>query len=205
MSEVCRICGSDTVDEARLFDPQSIFNNDNSLYNLIRPCNCRGEFSYVHNVCLSNWIEGTRKENCDICLFKYKVQKVPRSVLDWLFDPKQAYKILSTIACVTFVYYVSFVSVLVCRLNSEEDGNIVLSSIMRIVVEYSSYIVAFGNTLALCFIIYKYAQDYRSTADYNYKIRVLENEKVLLRQTKKQQATLRSSGINQKSVQSCYT
>lgn len=46
--------------------------------NPIEPCNCRGSIGNVHLHCLEKWLSDKRSTKCEICLFEYKVEWVPK-------------------------------------------------------------------------------------------------------------------------------
>ncbi|XP_074603029.1 E3 ubiquitin-protein ligase MARCHF4-like [Brevipalpus obovatus] len=83
--------------------------------SLITPCFCRGVFAYVHSSCLSDWIEESGLEKCDICQFDYVLSKTPKSVVQWLADEDGAMikQILSEIAVLFAIIYLILLSIIV--------------------------------------------------------------------------------------------
>lgn len=39
--------------------------------NLIQPCNCSGSTAHVHKKCLIQWLKVSKRQDCEICHFKY--------------------------------------------------------------------------------------------------------------------------------------
>lgn len=58
--------------------------------SLITPCDCKGVYAHSHAACLSEWLEATGSDHCDICRFKYKVVKRPMYLCDWVQDNNKA-------------------------------------------------------------------------------------------------------------------
>lgn len=52
--------------------------------DLIQPCDCKT--SYVHQECLMKWLNTSRRTNCEICLFDYKI-KLKKPLLLFSDDP----------------------------------------------------------------------------------------------------------------------
>lgn len=46
--------------------------------NPIEPCNCRGTIGKVHLDCLEKWLTDNSSTKCELCLFQYKVEQVPK-------------------------------------------------------------------------------------------------------------------------------
>ena len=53
--------------------------------DLIQPCDCKT--SYVHQECLLKWLNTSRRTNCEICLFDYKIKLKKPPVLLFSDDP----------------------------------------------------------------------------------------------------------------------
>lgn len=93
----CRIC---------LFGPKTSSISGNSTANLITPCNCQGKFAYVHQSCISRWVEITGHEFCDICRLKFIMTKKRKSFFEWLHEEFQDGKELAL--ALTVLLYSSF-------------------------------------------------------------------------------------------------
>lgn len=94
--DVCRICyqrefkfGLDGGQQCVLNPTISELLEPSINQHLIKPCNCRGSFAYVHQVCLANWLRVTKHKNCDICRFKFKLHYHRKSLHDWLVESKR--------------------------------------------------------------------------------------------------------------------
>lgn len=126
----CRICGSKWFNESGHADDLSdkiglyrVLKNDISVDRLIRPCECRGVFEFAHKICLSNWIETSKHEYCDICRFKYNIRTYDRSFFEWLSETQQVKSIFRVICWCTLVYYISSLGIL--NYQSHRTGSII--------------------------------------------------------------------------------
>ena len=77
---------------------------------LITPCNCRGIFAYAHEKCLDEWLEFTQSTECDICQFKYIVEKRKKSVLNWLLDEGKLFKYFDDARKYSFTLYTCLIA-----------------------------------------------------------------------------------------------
>ena len=85
-SETCRIC-LETVSPTMLADSQVIYQSpEPELGRLLRPCQCRGSSSYVHEGCLRLWRIEAKEEKrywrCPTCGYHYQLQQ-PR-LASWM-------------------------------------------------------------------------------------------------------------------------
>lgn len=152
---------------------------------LIRPCECRGEFAYAHRVCLSNWIETTRHEYCDICRLKYDIAVYDRSIFDWIFETQQIEKTLRVSCIALLVYYLGALGILIPKCNSS----------LYIAVKASAYIWIVMCTI--CMAIYWYLEllAFLSWRKENKKIVVNENKHPQLESKIRPKDVLKSSGF----------
>lgn len=79
---------------------------------LIRPCNCCGTFSFVHERCLSHWLEITNNQHCDVCSFRFITQRSPMTFLDYLYSEQEefgdVYLMLFALAFSLYVLSIGF-------------------------------------------------------------------------------------------------
>ncbi|XP_077564791.1 E3 ubiquitin-protein ligase MARCHF2-like [Haemaphysalis longicornis] len=55
--------------------------------SLLTPCNCRGTIGFVHKACLEEWLSRRNTDECNICSYKFQVERTAKSLWDWLSDP----------------------------------------------------------------------------------------------------------------------
>lgn len=175
---VCRICGSlklnkayyalDMDNKLELYD---LLRRDGSLDQLIRPCECRGVFAYAHKVCLSNWIETTKHEYCDICNFKYNVSFIEKSIFDYIVDINQVEKTLKVAFLAVLVYYLSALGLLLTTLH-----NLRFYFFLKIIVKSTSYIWMVICTIALVINSIREYLNFNKWKQINKRVIVEENK-----------------------------
>lgn len=81
------------------------------IKSLIIPCECKGIYAYSHAICLSEWLELTGTEHCDICRYKYNISKRSKSLADWVHLHKSSYfsQPLTLILLLLFILFLAFV------------------------------------------------------------------------------------------------
>eukprot|EP01083_Nonionella_stella_P258428 883353_1 len=79
---ICRICrGNHTPDKP-----------------LYHPCLCSGSIKYIHEPCLSEWLQHSGANKCEVCQFEYQYN------LDWGSREKNA-KMINKVRKRDFIYY----------------------------------------------------------------------------------------------------
>lgn len=53
--------------------------SNESKEHLTNWCNCSGTMGLMHKSCLERWLSQSNSNNCEICKYEFKVEKVPRS------------------------------------------------------------------------------------------------------------------------------
>lgn len=197
-SNHCRICGSYKLNRfyhSRDLDSElsliQIIQHDDSLNQLIRPCECRGEFAHVHRLCLANWIETTRHHNCDICGFKYNLTFINRSVIDWFHETQQAGPTLKRTYGALLIYYVSALGIIVCQTK-------IYKSILDIFILVSAYTWISVCTTFIAFYCYKALNEFRKWRCMNRRVFVAENKNPQLELKPRPKDVLKSSGFKPK-------
>lgn len=193
----CRICGSKSINVANfvsdlsdILSQRQILIGDHSLDQLIRPCDCRGEFAYAHQACLSEWIETTKHEFCDICRFKYNVHFLDRTIFDWLSETQQVSRMLNVLCISSLVYYISSLGILNHLLSVRTPTNLI-----SIIVLVSSCIWATFCTIALVIYTLWLWKEFKSWQQTNRRVLVDENTNPQLDAEPRQNDILKSSGF----------
>lgn len=192
---LCRICGSNELNKA-LYNSElnnklqlyELLRRDGSLDQLIRPCECRGGFAYAHKVCLSNWIETTKHEYCDICRFKYNVSFIENSIFDYIVDINQVEKTLKICLLAMFVYYLSALGIMITR---EQH----YYSLLGVLVKTTSFIWLITCTIALIIISIKEFFNFKTWKQINRTVIVEENKNPQLDCEPMPKDVLKSSGF----------
>ena len=156
----CRICGSHklnkfyfALDFSNKVSLNQVLTQDKSVDELIRPCECRGDFAFAHRICLSNWIETTKHEYCDVCCFRYNVVFVKPSILDWISETKQVERILKALSIALVIYHISVISLLVCR-------NKPLVNLIEVAIVVNSYCWILGCSVSLLVYFHKLLREF---------------------------------------------
>lgn len=95
----CRICYEDDIVE-----------------NLIQPCSCNGSTAFVHNRCLTKWLDISGRTNCEICHFEYEVVEVeedkriccPPCVFSDSVDMSVAVTLIGLVGNVFILFFTTF-------------------------------------------------------------------------------------------------
>jgi hypothetical protein len=193
----CRICGSRDLNVANyipnLSDKLSLYQivvGGHSLDRLFRPCNCRGEFAFAHQVCLSEWIETTKHEFCDVCKFRYNVHFLDRTVFDWLSETRQVSRVLRVLCTSALVYYVSSLGILNHFLSIRRPNNIISSIVLA-----SSCIWMIFCTISLAVYAFWQWREFKDWQQTNRRVLVDENKEPQLEAELKKKDVLKSSGF----------
>lgn len=193
---LCRICGSHKLnlthlgpDIKRYIEISHLFCRDQSWDKLLRPCECRGEFAFVHQACLSSWIETTRHQYCDICCYRYQIIFKDRSFFDWLTETEQVWYSCRLLGFIFVVYYTSSIGILVSEFRSRNIN------LLNVVVLWTSYIWFILCTifLVICFVCA--IKHFKIWRVMNRQVVVTENENPQLELKSKPRDVLKSSGF----------
>lgn len=193
----CRICGSKTLNIVNCIpelsdklDIKHVLIGNQSLDRLFRPCDCRGEFAYAHQFCLSGWLETTKHEYCDICRFKYNVHLHDKTIFDWMSETQQVSRFLQVLCISAVVYYMSALGILNHLLSVRTPTNIVSTIVLT-----SSCIWAIFCTISLTIYALWSWKDFKSWKRTNRRVVVDENKNPQLDAEPRQKDILKSSGF----------
>lgn len=191
----CRICGNSkfnkyqyAADTWKKVELGQLFRQDGSLDHLIRPCECRGEFAYAHQICLADWLETTQHEHCDVCRFKYNIRYIERSIFDWLFESQQLWLSLRVFGLALLVYYLSALGILVGRSENKQ-------SILNVFVERTAVVWIIICTIGVITYSYQSFRKFKSWKNLNRRVLVEENMNPQLNVETKPKDVLKSSGF----------
>lgn len=191
----CRICGSFKLN--KLYYVQNIgeragvleiLTHNDSFNQLIRPCECRGQFAFAHRVCLSNWIETTKHKYCDVCRYKYNIRYQEKTFFDWIFETEQLEKFLLAAAGVIFIYYLSALGLLVCYRNNRRN-------LLDVLITTSSCSWLLLCTASAGWYLWHISCNYSHWKVNNWRVLVDENKHPQLDAQYTQTDVLRSSGF----------
>lgn len=191
----CRICGSFKLnkfhyvtDVSNKLELNQLLCNDPALDQLIRPCECRGEFAYAHKICLANWLEITRHEYCDICRFRYIVRFVERTFFDWIFETQQVKSSLVATCAALLIYYLSALGLLTSRVGYNK-------TVLDMIVFSTSCIWIVACTASLVIYCHYSVTEFLYWRKINRRVVVDENKSPQLDTLPRPRDVLKSSGF----------
>lgn len=192
--EHCRICGSYELNKAYydLYNDNQLvlyylIGQNDSLDELIRPCECRGEFAHAHKICLARWIETTRHRFCDICRFEYNVTFIQKSFFDWFYETRQIKSFLKVLCGALLIYYLCALGILV----TQERGS---TTILDYVVIISSYTWLVICSLSLLTYGYYSSTEFKTWQKSHTRVVIKKNDNPQLDSEPKPKDVLKSSG-----------
>lgn len=191
----CRICGSSKLNDFYLstdlfhkVDLNHALQPDTYLNQLIRPCECRGEFAFAHRVCLADWIETTRHEFCDICRFKYNIKIFDKSFFDWMSESDQVERLLKSASCAILVVYLSCLGLLF-------EARVCIPTMLDRFIYISASCWLIASFLATTLFCAKLVREFREWRHMNKRVLVDANENPQLDVTTRPRDVLKSSGF----------
>ena len=135
----CRICLSSS--------------SNNEIGHLITPCKCRGIFAYVHDKCVSKWVEDYDCNYCDICRFKYIMIRRSKNFYQWIREDKDEIIEMTLILIGTiFALYLIFISftILFHSLSKETYDTILhWTNWYPVVFVFTDFIDAYSSIILL--------------------------------------------------------
>ncbi|RWS08728.1 E3 ubiquitin-protein ligase MARCH3-like isoform X3 [Dinothrombium tinctorium] len=139
--------------------------------DLIVPCNCKVNFAFVHTKCLSQWLEATLDDACDICKFKFICNKEPKSFKQWLMseEDERSDIITMTILSVMIIYILA----LGCTFNyyTLNIVNVIFSDLMwSLTVIICIFFISW-----LAHFVQRKFDSFMNWREYNFNITVSEN------------------------------
>ncbi|KAM9508954.1 E3 ubiquitin-protein ligase MARCHF3 isoform 3-T5 [Guaruba guarouba] len=67
---ICRIC-----------------HEGSSQEDLLSPCKCTGTLGTIHRSCLERWLTSSNTSYCELCQFRFAVERKHRPLVEWLKNP----------------------------------------------------------------------------------------------------------------------
>lgn len=63
-------------------------NSQQYANDLVSPCNCSGSLGKMHISCLSQWLQLSKRQKCELCGYKYTFARESLKFIDFLRDPE---------------------------------------------------------------------------------------------------------------------
>ena len=137
--------------------------------NLIIACECIGDFEKIHNKCLNEWLESTGNRFCDLCGYKYRMNKKYKNRFDWLSDRTDELETLIEITAKTVQIWHCYI--LGWIMSSLVGTNVWTISSLNAILFFRLFNICYIWTQFVLKLIY----DYREWRQNNYTIEVQPN------------------------------
>ncbi|GCB62149.1 E3 ubiquitin-protein ligase MARCHF3 [Scyliorhinus torazame] len=85
--------------------------------DLLSPCECTGTLGTIHRSCLEHWLSSSNTSYCELCHFKFSVERKPRPLIEWLRNPGPRHEkrtLFGDIVCFLFITPLATVSGWLC-------------------------------------------------------------------------------------------
>ncbi|KAL9821119.1 E3 ubiquitin-protein ligase MARCHF3 isoform 3-T4 [Geothlypis trichas] len=97
---ICRIC-----------------HEGSSHEELLSPCECTGTLGTIHRSCLERWLSSSNTSYCELCHFRFAVERKPRPLVEWLRNPGPQHEkrtLFGDMVCFLFITPLATVSGWLC-------------------------------------------------------------------------------------------
>ncbi|XP_039614961.1 E3 ubiquitin-protein ligase MARCHF3 [Polypterus senegalus] len=97
---MCRICHEGSCQE-----------------DLLSPCECTGTLGTIHRSCLEHWLSASNTSFCELCHFKFAVERKPRPLIEWLQNPGPQHEkrtLFGDMVCFLFITPLATISGWLC-------------------------------------------------------------------------------------------
>ncbi|XP_062369409.1 E3 ubiquitin-protein ligase MARCHF3 [Cinclus cinclus] len=97
---ICRIC-----------------HEGSSHEELLSPCECTGTLGTIHRSCLEHWLSSSNTSYCELCHFRFAVERKPRPLVEWLRNPGPQHEkrtLFGDMVCFLFITPLATVSGWLC-------------------------------------------------------------------------------------------
>ncbi|XP_048384338.2 E3 ubiquitin-protein ligase MARCHF3 [Stegostoma tigrinum] len=85
--------------------------------DLLSPCECTGTLGTIHRSCLEHWLSSSNTSYCELCHFKFSVERKPRPLIEWLRNPGPQHEkrtLFGDIVCFLFITPLATISGWLC-------------------------------------------------------------------------------------------
>lgn len=195
-ASTCRICGCHKLNTTYL-DPtlkqhieiSHLICKNREWDKLMRPCECRGNFAFVHQACLSGWIETTRHQYCDICCYRYNIIFKDKSFFDWIVETKHISYLCQLVGLILIVYYTSSIGILISNMLRPKIN------LLHNIITWTSYIWFIFSSIALVICLINGIKNFKAWKVLNRQVTVKENNDPQLELKPRPNDVLKSSGF----------
>lgn len=94
---ICRIC-----------------HEGDHLLPLLSICLCAGTMGLVHLPCLEHWLSASGSETCELCHYRFNVERRPRQFREWLRTANVRRSFLGDVVCFALLSPLAFLCGVLC-------------------------------------------------------------------------------------------
>ncbi|XP_006213947.1 E3 ubiquitin-protein ligase MARCHF3 [Vicugna pacos] len=94
-----------------------ICHEGSSQEDLLSPCECTGTLGTIHRSCLEHWLSSSNTSYCELCHFKFAVERKPRPLVEWLRNPGPQHEkrtLFGDMVCFLFITPLATISGWLC-------------------------------------------------------------------------------------------
>ncbi|XP_052557052.1 E3 ubiquitin-protein ligase MARCHF3 isoform X1 [Tympanuchus pallidicinctus] len=94
-----------------------ICHEGSSQEDLLSPCECMGTLGTIHRSCLEHWLSSSNTRFCELCHFRFAVERKPRPLVEWLRNPGPQHEkrtLFGDMVCFLFITPLATVSGWLC-------------------------------------------------------------------------------------------
>ncbi|XP_066238232.1 E3 ubiquitin-protein ligase MARCHF3 isoform X2 [Saccopteryx leptura] len=94
-----------------------ICHEGSSQEDLLSPCECTGTLGTIHRSCLEHWLSASNTNYCELCHFKFSLERKPRPVMEWFRNPGPQHEkrtLFGDLVCFLFITPLATISGWLC-------------------------------------------------------------------------------------------
>lgn len=163
---------------------------------LLRPCNCRGPFTFAHHSCLVAWIRSTQSDTCDVCRFTFLLRRRPPRAFRFLQSSNFRRRLCIAAVVSATVAYVQECARLTTLLARQSKPNIVWRLIRLHLIVCTRFWNLVFTAIVLIAIVWQ-TLDFVRWRRNHFDLEVTDNPKNLLQDFNvPPRNSLRASGMS---------
>ena len=164
---------------------------------LLRPCNCRGPFTFAHQHCLVEWLRASQSDACDVCRFRFVLQRCSLPCSRYFRQPAIQRRLLGGILVAMAGVYILSTAHLTIKLLSQR--RLFISILVRWFLVVCTHLWTVLFAVVVCWMSIWQSIDFWHWRTNSFDLRVPDNPNNLLRdQGVPPRDLIRTSGLRQR-------
>ncbi|EDM14500.1 membrane-associated ring finger (C3HC4) 3, isoform CRA_a [Rattus norvegicus] len=132
-----------------------ICHEGSSQEDLLSPCECTGTLGTIHRSCLEHWLSSSNTSYCELCHFRFAVERKPRPLVEWLRNPGPQHEkrtLFGDMVCFLFITPLATISGWLCLRGAVDHLHFSsrLEAVGLIALTVALFTIYLFWTLALC-------------------------------------------------------